>query len=140
MKQTRGFVTDDGTFFEREREAELYEAEFRLRAGLIASFPNLNQEPFFAIVLEMKRELLEYLNAYFTENATKPDPDKSEVGVEIEEPVAPPFDEHPAYINSAEEDLASILKLPVRRHSNVSDVGSSTPTEEVSNRSALDGP
>lgn len=140
MKQTKGFVTDDGTFFESEYEAELYEAEFRLRAGLVATFPNLNQEPFFSIVLTLKHELMEYLNAHSTANATRRDPDPTEIADEAPVSEPPKANEHPAYINSAEEDLASVLKLPVRRHSNVSDVGSSTPAEEVSNGSAFDGP
>lgn len=140
MKQTKGFVTDDGTFFESEGEAQLYEAEFRLRGALSTTFPSLNQEPFFTIVLTLKRELTEYLNAHSTTNAAKPDPDEGEVRDEDEVSEAPPVDEHPAIINSAEEDLASILKLPTRRPSHVPDVRSGTQPEEVSDRSALDGP
>lgn len=140
MKQTKGFVTDDGTFFENEYEAELYEAEFRLRAGLTTTFPQLNQEPFFTIVLTLKRELMEYLNAHSTTDANKPIPDEGEERVEDEPRPAPKADEHSAYVSSAEEDLASVLKLPTRRPSHVPDVRSGTQPEEVSNRSALDGP
>jgi hypothetical protein len=139
MKQTQGFVTEDGTFFESEWEAALYEAEFRLRAELGKAFPKLNQEAFFTIVLTMKSELLEYLNAHSTANATKPDPDTSEIGEQVEVSEAPEVDVSAGYVTGTEEDLAPVLKLPTRRPSHVPDMGSGTQSEEVPDRSKVDG-
>ncbi len=139
MKHTEGFVTDDGTFFENEEEAALYEAEFRLRGALSKTFPQLNQEPFFTIVLSLKRELMEYLDAHSTANATKPVADESEIGEQVEPSQPPEAHVSQGYLTGTEEDIASVLKLPIRRHSHVPDVGSGAQSEEVPDRSAIDG-
>lgn len=143
MKQTKGFITEDGTFFEDEFEGNLYEAELHLRHALAERFPQLPQEKFFVVVLGVIREMKEYLNAHTESLANsvseQVDTSASEIGAEDEVSSPPPVDEHPAYLSGTEEDLASVLKLPTRRPSHVPDVGSGTQPEEVPNRSAVDG-
>lgn len=138
MKHTEGFVTDDGTFFEEENEAKLYEAEMALRAELAHQFPKIPQENFFAVVLGVLPQIREYINAYDA-NLPRVEPDPESVREEVDHGEPPPPHVHPAYITGTEEDLASILKLPTRRHSHVPDVGSGAQSEEVPNGGSVDG-
>ena len=138
MRMAQGYVTEDGTFFESKKEATLYEAEFELRHKLSVGWPQIDQEKFFEVVLNVKENLWSYLNAY---NATDTD-ERPATDAEVAEASASneaKVDEGAGHVEPTEEDIASILKLPTRRHSNVSDVGSGASPEEVPDRRKVDG-
>jgi hypothetical protein len=129
MREAKGFVTDDGTFFEDDKEAALYEAELRLKARLAEVLPNLNQDAFFAVVVGAMQELTEFINAHHAWNPPKTkEPDGEAASGTAEDTTGA------GHVSSTEEDLASLLKLPTRGHSDVPDVGSRPRTEKVSDR------
>jgi len=127
----QGYLTEDGTFFENKAEAVLYEAELRLRSRLTKEFNSgIDPEKFLGVVLAVMPEMREYINAY---HATKPDTqvkDREETSERREAEISTGV----GHVSSAEEDLASLLKLPTRRPSDVPDVGSGSRTEKVQKR------
>lgn len=142
MKKTEGFVTDDGTFFESKVEAELHEAELRLRMQLahLTAFPDLNADAFLAVVFEVRTQLRTYIDAYNTATTSKRDQQAEE------QDRAEAFDSREAkadggigHVSSTEEDLASLLKLPPRGLGNVPDVGRSPRTKKVPERRTKHG-
>jgi hypothetical protein len=138
MKKAEGFITEDGTFFEREEEAELHEAEMRLRTKLGVEYPDLSQGKFFEIVTQLIGDVGAYINAYQTAN--KRDPAESEVGEEVRVSEPAKADDGLGHVSSTEKDLASLLKLPARGSEHVPDVGSGSWPEEVPDRRKKHGP
>jgi hypothetical protein len=136
MKMTQGYVTDDGTFFERKTEAELYEAEVRLRAAL----PDGDRERYLVVLLGTITETKRFIDAYEAAHTpARNQPTESEVGGQDERSEEAPPLEGRGYVSPTEEDLAALLKLPVRRHINVPDVGSGSWPEEIPDRGKVDG-
>jgi len=136
MKKASGYITADGSFFENEGEAILYEAELRLRGRLATEFPEVNHERFFTVLVNVMSELREYVNAYKDKRVDA----KSEDGKEDAGGEKAKADDGLGHIDSAEKDLASLLKLPVRGSEHVPDVGSSSRSEKVSDRRSKHGP
>ena len=140
MKMTQGYVTDDGTFFESKAEAELHEAEMRLRAALSGVYGGLNQEVFFEVVLGLMPELKGYIDAHNTAN-----PPKQHQQTEVEDRAetvnggAAEATGGIGHVSSTEEDLAALLKLPARGSSHVPNVGRSPRTKKVSERRTKHG-
>jgi hypothetical protein len=135
VKMTQGYVTDDGTFFESKLEAELHEAETRLRAQLAIAYPKISQEMFLQVVFELRSQLRSYIDAYNTATATKLDqpaqePDRAETVNGGATEAAGGI----GHVSSTEEDLASLLKLPPRGPSHVPNVGGSPRSKKVSDR------
>jgi len=64
VKMAQGYVTDDGTFFESKLEAELFEAEMRLRGQLVGMDAKLNPEQILAIIIEVMPDVRRYIDAY----------------------------------------------------------------------------
>ena len=143
MKPTQGYLTEDGTFFESKKEAALYEAEIRLRDAFIERYQKGDVEVFMTIVRTLRKQIGDYCNVYFTPSPV----DITEPNTPAQEPIGeaddsgPPTtaDDRPRILTGTEEDIASVLKLPTRRHRNVSDVGSSPSTEEVPDRGPIYG-
>jgi len=143
MKPTQGYLTEDGTFFESKKEAALYEAEIRLRDAFIERYQKGDVEVFMTIVRTLRKQIGDYCNVYFTPSPV----DITEPNTPAQEPIGeaddsgPPTtaDDRPRILTGTEEDIASVLKLPTRRHRNVSDVGSSPSTEEIPDRGPLYG-
>lgn len=135
MKMAQGYVTDDGTFFESKLEAELHEAEAKLRAQLATEYPQLNTGGFFEVVQNLMSPLKEYINAFnATYTAKSNQQAEDEDGGEADKGGPPAPDASLGHVSSAEEDLASLLKLPARGLSHVPDVGSRASTAKVSKR------
>lgn len=140
MKQAQGFVTFDGTFFEKQEEALLHEAEMRLRQALISSAPEVKVERFMAVLFEVRNEAGEYINAYAAAYPPKPDQQAEvEDRAEIDDGLSAEAPASQGHISSAEEDLAALLKLPTRGPGHVPDVGSGSRTEKVQERRSEHG-
>jgi hypothetical protein len=140
MKMAQGYVTDDGTFFESQKEATLHEAESHLRAQLVRVNPELDGDKFLAIVFEVRSQLGSYLDAYNAATATKRDqPAEDEDRGETDKDRPPEVDASLGHVSSTEEDLASLLKLPTRGPSHVPNVGSGPHAEKVSKRRTKHG-
>ena len=135
MKKASGYITADGSFFEKEEDATLHEAEMRLRARLAVDFSVVDPERFMGIVIALSTELKEYLNAYPYKRTDAEDTDGEKTGNGQEAKA----DDGLGHIDSAEEDLASLLKLPPRGPEHVPDVGSRSRTEKVSDGRAKHG-
>jgi len=140
MRKAEGFITNDGTFFERQEEAELHEAETKLRVKLSVDFPNLSQGKFFIILDDAIEVIGEYIDAYKAHDTAKRAETKDEIGDKVDDSEPPEAHDSLGHVSSTEEDLTSLLKLPTRGHGNVSDVGSSPRAEEVPHRRKKHGP
>lgn len=127
MKRAAGYITDDGSFFEKEDEARLYEAELRLRARLTAAVPVVDPDRFLGIVWNILPELREYLNVYKAPHADAEVEDRAE---DRREETAK-ADDGLGHVSSAEEDLASLLKFKARGSEHVPNVGSGARPEKV---------
>lgn len=140
MKKTEGFVTDDGTFFESKADAELHEAEMKLRSGLAGVYGGMNQEVFFEVVLGLMPELWSYINAYNTASAVERN-QQAEVEDRSEAQLggAAKADGGVGHVSSTEKDLEALLKLPARGHSHVPDVGGSPRPKEIQKRRTKHG-
>jgi hypothetical protein len=112
MREAKGYITEDGTFFVSQPEAELHEAELRLRAKLSIEYPDLSQGKLFEVVTQLIDDVGEYINAY--QAANKRDPAESEVGEEIRDSEPAKVDDSLGHISSTEKDLTALLKLPSR--------------------------
>jgi hypothetical protein len=140
MKKTEGYVTDDGTFFENHLEAALHEAESKLRERLVTAFPQVDIEKFIAIVFEVMPQLWSYIHAHNTATAAKRDQQAEEPDrVEAQHGGEAKVDGGIGHVSSTEEDLASLLKLPPRGPSHVSNVGSGPRTKKIPERRAKHG-
>ena len=64
MKMAQGYITEDGTFFESKLEAELFEAELKLRGRFATLNLRVSADEFLAIVLEIMPQLKGYIDAY----------------------------------------------------------------------------
>jgi len=140
MKMTQGYVTDDGTFFESQNEAALHEAEWLLRGRLTAAFPQIGQDGFIEVVLEVLPALKGYIDAYqaiqvIERDQQAQDEDRGAAADGAQAKV----DLGPGHVSSTEEDLAALLKLPARGRSHVPDVGSGPRPKKVSDRRKVDG-
>ena len=143
MKMTQGYLTEDGTFFESKQEAALYEAEIRLRDAFTDRYQKGDVEVFMTVVRALRKQIGDYCNVYFTPSPINNDEPNAPAEIEEREeaPASPPttVDDRPRILTGTEEDIASVLKLPTRRHRNVSDVGSGTLTEEIPDRGPIYG-
>jgi hypothetical protein len=133
MKETKGYLTENGTFFENKAEATLYEAELRLRSRLADFNGRLDHEKFLEVVLAVMPELGEYIHAFYATRPAEPD-SEVEDREETDDRPPPEIAGGTGHVSSAEEDLASLLKLPPRGPGNVPDVGGSPRTTKVSKR------
>jgi hypothetical protein len=142
MKMTQGYVTDDGTFFESKHEAELHEAEMRLRIQLahLTAFPKLDTDAFLAVVFEVRTQLRSYLDAYSAATTAQRDQQTEEQDrTTADDRRAAQADGGIGHVSSTEKDLEALLKLPARGHSHVPDVGSSPRPKEVQKRRSKHG-
>jgi len=140
VKMAQGYVTDDGTFFESKLEAELFEAEMRLRGQLVGMDAKLNPEQILAIIIEVMPDVRRYIDAYQAQDTAarnqqakeqeREPPDSSQKAEVVESG---------GYVSGSEEELASLLKLPTRRPSHVPDMGRGAQSEEVPVRRKVDG-
>jgi hypothetical protein len=140
MKMAQGYVTEDGTFFESKFEAELHEAEFRLRAQMAVEYPQIGIEGFIEIVQNLMSTLKGYIDAYNTANTAIIN-QQAEVKDRTEAQVsgATKADGGIGHVSSTEKDLEALLKLPARGHSHVPDVGSSPRPKEIQKRRTKHG-
>jgi hypothetical protein len=138
MKEAQGYVTDDGTFFESKLEASLYEAELDLRHKLGSMTAEV--EAFLAVVITLMPELRRYIDAHNAASTAKLDQQtEDEDRAETVNRSSTEIDAGAGHVSSTEEDLASLLQLPTRGPSNVSNVGSRPRAKEVSKRRAKHG-
>ena len=134
MRKAEGFITADGTFFEREKDAALHEAETRLRNRLSAEYPQLSQESFFGILVNVAGETGDYINALYAANSTERAETEDEIGGSAGNGSQAEVDDGLGHVASTEEDLTSLLQLPTRGLEHVSDMGSGPRSAKVSNR------
>jgi hypothetical protein len=139
MKQATGYITEDGTFFERQEEASLHEAEQRLRSRLVEVNGTVDPEKFMNLVLGVMRELKGFVDAYNAADTTERNQQDKD-GEAVDDSETPASDASIGHVSPTEEDLASLLKLPSRGPRNVPDVGSSPRPKEVSKRRPKHGP
>jgi hypothetical protein len=140
MKMAQGYITEDGTFFESKLEAELFEAELKLRGRFATLNLRVSADEFLAIVLEIMPQLKGYIDAYeATYTAARNQQAEDEKRKQDEDSKAPEAVESGGHVSSTEADLASLLKLPARRPSHVPDVGRGASTEAVPERGKVDG-
>jgi hypothetical protein len=136
----QGYVTEDGTFFESKLDAELYEAEMKLRGVLAGVYGGMNQELFFEVVLGLMPELWSYINAHqAVQTATRNQQAKEQEREPPDSGEKAEVVEGGGYVSGSEEELASLLKLPVRGPSHVPNVGRGSQSEEVPVRRKVDG-
>jgi hypothetical protein len=134
MKEAKGFITGDGSFFEKREDAELFEAEGRLRDALAFTVPAVDPDRFLSIIEMCMTPVKVYIDA-----VNKARPDIAENAAKVAATEQAPPDDGLGHISAAEEDLEGLLKLPVRGSSDVPDVGSRPRSEKVSNRSKKHG-
>jgi hypothetical protein len=125
MRSVKGFLADDGTYFDTAESAELYEALHALEF----SVRNIGADPAkFMIVIEgCQDQLRRYLNA-------KNEYEESEA--------KGPGDTQPAVNNtndSRAEGDASVLEQPANEPEHVPDVRSGVGTEAVPDERKIDG-
>lgn len=138
MKQASGYVTDDGTFYEREVDAQLHETENRLRHRLAEEFHNLNQEMFFTVVFTIMPALRSYINAHDAAHPDVSDPTEDENRGE-DQPDTSEASDSLGHVSASEESIASLLKLSVGRPSHVPDVGGGSRTEALPDGGSVNG-
>lgn len=136
MRNVKGFLSDDGVFFDAEADAELYEAMHALEATVrnIGADPNK-----FLIVVEGCRKQLErYLNAKSSFEKSE----RSSVAKAGDDrrsgEQATPFVEHNADDGSAEA-YTPVLEQPINESEHVPNMGCSVSTEAIPDDSALNG-
>jgi hypothetical protein len=134
VKPVQGYITSDGTFFESRKEATLYEAEMELRDSIVKEYPMVELERVMHLLRSVMPHLRSYCDAYFcTPNTTE-----SEIGEASAEPT-PTTDGHTGFFNGTEEDIKGVLKLPIRGHSHVPDLGHRPYAKEVPDGGEVDG-
>ena len=129
MRSVRGFLADDGVFFDTAEDAELYEALHALEF----SVKNIGADPekFMIVLIGCEEQLRRYLDAksrYEKAEAAYP-----REGVPNAEPAVDHADDDGA------EEHASVLEQPADEHEHVPDVRSGVGTEAVPDGSPVDG-
>lgn len=74
VKAVKGFITDDGKFFETQDEADLYESEEELKQHLAELEVS---EDALVWILQLRHEIQDYLTAFEAVNAQVPNTSKS---------------------------------------------------------------
>jgi hypothetical protein len=129
MRNVKGYLSDDGVFFDAEADAELYEAlqalEFTVR--------NIGADPnkFMVVVEGCRKQLERYLNAkskFEESEASGPDGPGG----------TKPASEHHTDDGSAVAD-ASVQQQPPDSAQHVPDLGGGIGAEAISNDIALNG-
>jgi len=138
MKETKGYITDDGTFFETKEEALLHEAESVLRGALSSQTQDV--DILLNYILHNIEPIRNYLNAYLAARYSTPDPAQDENREEARNSPSSAMPENTGHVSSTEEDLKALLKLPTRGPSHLPDVGRGPHAEEVQDRREEHGP
>lgn len=131
MKRVSGFLTNDGTYFDTEDEARLYDA----MAALTFAATNVGANPkaVFVIVDGCMNQIEEYINAKRAhQKAEHANP------FSAEPTASPAFN----YTNdgTTETPIPSILEQPPHVDEYVPDVGSGVGAEEIPDISKINGP
>lgn len=136
-----GFTTVDGHFFENEAEAEFHEAEMSLLASLAEQ--KIAAERFMFVVDNAVPQLRRYLDAREKLEAVQRPIEGSFVVLGAE------WSEDKLHVSSTtvyqgldgrtEKDTASVFEQPPSRSESVSNMGSGTHPEAVSDDSESDG-
>jgi hypothetical protein len=134
MRNVKGFLSDDGVFFDAVEDAELYEATHALEA-VVANI-GANPEKFLVVVDGCRKQLERYLNAkskYEASEARSWSTDATRPGA----PASPVVDNAD---DCRAEDHAPVLEQQADELEHVPDVGSSVRTEAVPDDSPINGP
>jgi hypothetical protein len=134
VKPVQGYIANDGTFFESKKEATLYEAEMELRDRIVKEYPLVELERVMHLLRAVMPQLRSYCDAYFY----APNTAEGEIG-EAPVDLTPTPDGHTGFFNGTEEDIKGILKLPIRGHSHVPDLGHRPYAKEIPDGGEVDG-
>jgi len=126
MRNVKGFLSDDGTFFDAEEDAELYEATHALEA--IVSNIGANPEKFMIVVDGCRKQIRRYLDA-----KDKYEQSEGRAWDEAASPAAHNAD------NRGPEGTAPVLEQPADGPEPVPDLGSGIGSEAVSADGKVDG-
>lgn len=140
MRKVSGWTTEDGSFFEEEKAANLYEHEQRLRKAIEASFEQVNPDKLMPVILKLLPQLKGYVNAYYTVQTNEVDLPEPEQKARVRRSEEAETPRGTGFVSGTEEDLEAVLKLPPRRPRHVPDVGRSSLAEEVPDVGEIDGP
>jgi hypothetical protein len=127
MRNVKGFLSDDGMFFDAKEDAELYEATYALEA--VVRTIGANPEKFMIVVNGCQRQLRRYLDAQvaYEENEGR-----------LWEDTAAPSAAHNTD-GREPEAAASVLEQPTDEPKPMPDVGSGVGSEAVSREEPVDG-
>lgn len=140
MREVAGYLTEDGTFFERLEEAEVHESVTAL-SGAYKQYvgPNSNFDRFQNVIINLAPEIRRFLNA--VEGPEQRESTAAEVEqatIEREIIGSPKTDQH-----SSDDGLGgsfeAVVEQPDRGSMYVSDVGDSPRPEKVFVRRKVDG-
>jgi hypothetical protein len=144
VKPAKGFMTDDGNFFETEPEAEFHEAETALMVVLgkeTITTGGLFLDQFMETCVTHKAEIRRYLDAYEAVNQQEATAvNEADITAAELERLIGPTGWHPQDDAAGSQADASIQPLTDNGHSDMSDVGGSPRSETVQDDTTRDGP
>lgn len=143
MKPVKGFTANDGTFFESEGEAELYEADEALE--VLCESHGIDPTAFKSMVIAAHEQTMRYINAYQAQEKIIHD------AIEISRETPDWYDSYQNKQRDAtdvsssidtgtEIDATSVQQQPPSRREHVRQVGRRQLKENVSKPSKGDGP
>ena len=130
MRQVKGFLSDDGVFFDAHADAELYEAMHDLE--LVVKNIGANPEKFLVVLDGCHKQVRRYLDAKEGFKASEASGVASAAAGTASHP------EHNAD-DAGAETHAPVLEQPFNESKSVPDVGSGERTEAVPDYSEVDG-
>ena len=142
MKQVSGWLTEDGSFYERKEVAEQHEAQHFLH-GAYKQFvgENANFDRFTSVIINLAPEIRRFLNANET-STDQEDRDETEQA-HIEREILSQRKRPSTYKHSSDDGLGgafeSLEQFPSGRYLHVPDMGYRPPTEEIQDSRKVDG-
>lgn len=135
MKPVKGFTANDGTFFENELDAELYEAEEVLEA--LCESHGVDPVAFKAMVIASYGPTMRYINAYQAQAGGEKTPDWYD---SYQNKQRDATDVSSSIDTGTEIDATSVQQQPPSRREHVRPVGRRQLKENVSKPGKGDGP
>jgi hypothetical protein len=142
VKPAKGFMTDDGNFFETEPEAEFHEAETRMMT-VLSRVAGLENTPYIDTFMETcvthKAEIRRYLDAYEAVNQQQEitTDQQADDRAALERLIT---SRYPQDDTAGSQADASLQPFTRHGHSDVSDVGGGPRSETVQDDTTRDGP
>lgn len=132
-KPVQGFLSDDGVFFDTFPEADMHNAEMKIRAFCVTHKPNpIDDERLFDIIEALAVPIKGYLHAKAVIEGIKAGNYRTRQAAQAEEDKA-----------GSDEDgtgPSSIFEQPTDGHEPMPDMGDGTSTESILGERTSDGP